>query len=79
MRLFFKILVLSILLIAHFNRNIEMRQKIKLKTLLKNDRKVARFMNRNFFRKEYKSNLKLRLLSIIQNFPETKTQTFQKR
>ena len=79
MRLFFKILVLSILLIAHFNRNIEMRQKIKLKTLLKNDRKVACFMNRNFFRKEYKSNLKLRLLSIIQNFPETKTQTFQKR
>ena len=79
MRLFFKILALSILLIAHFNRNIEMRQKIKLKTLLKNDRKVARFMNRNFFRKEYKSNLKLRLLSIIQNFPETKTQTFQKR
>ncbi len=79
MRLFFKILVLSILLIAHFNRNIEMRQKIKLKTLLKNNRKVARFMNRNFFRKEYKSNLKLRLLSIIQNFPETKTQTFQKR
>jgi hypothetical protein len=79
MRLFFKILVLSILLIAHFNRNIEMRQKIKLKTLLKNNRKVARFINRNFFRKEYKSNLKLRLLSIIQNFPETKTQTFQKR